>query len=203
MCIVFFSAEQIRRIIESYNILSWKGCIEVIKSNSLLFVGVPETKLWLRPSSKHFLNSDRLDAMTTSLGSLFQWLTTLSVKNLFQMSNLIFPWCSFTPFSHVLLLVTRERISAPPSPLLSLRNCTLQWGYPSACSSLSWTNQVTSATPQKSCPQDLSPSWLLSSGHTLTVWCLSSTEVPKTARYTCGWAAPVQCKVGQSLSSTS
>ena len=34
------------------------------------------------------------------LGSLFQWPTTLLVKNLFLMSSLNFPWCSFIPFPY-------------------------------------------------------------------------------------------------------
>ena len=41
------------------------------------------------------------------LWSLFQWLTTLLVKNLFLISNLKLLWCSFTSLSQVLLLVTR------------------------------------------------------------------------------------------------
>jgi len=53
--------------------------------------------IWLRAQSKH-LNSKRLGAMTTSLGSLFQCVTTLSVKNLFLMSSLNLPYCSLTPF---------------------------------------------------------------------------------------------------------
>lgn len=39
----------------------------------------------------------RLGTMTASLGSLFQGLTTFPVKNLFLMSNLNSPWCSFIP----------------------------------------------------------------------------------------------------------
>lgn len=34
---------------------------------------------------------------------------------LFLPSHLNFSWCRFTPFPHVLLLITRERTSAPPS----------------------------------------------------------------------------------------
>jgi len=55
--------------------------------------------------------------MTASLGSLLHCPTILSVKNLFLMSYLNFPWCSFIPFPHVLPLVTRERRSPTPAPL--------------------------------------------------------------------------------------
>ena len=64
--------------------------------------------------------------------------------------------------------------------------------------SLLWTSQVTSATPYKSCPRGLSPSWSLSSRHTLVVWCPSYAKVPKTAHSTRGGASAVQCRVGQS-----
>ena len=76
-------------------------------------------------------------------------------------------------------------------------SCRHQGGHASAFSSLSWTSQVTSATTSKSCPQDLSPLWLPSSGHTLIVWC-PYIEEPKTTHSTQGGAAPVWCRVGQS-----
>lgn len=37
---------------------------------------------------RHILNSDSVGALTTSLGSLFQWLTNLPVKNIFLTHNL-------------------------------------------------------------------------------------------------------------------
>lgn len=49
--------------------------------------------MYLSALSRHFLTTNRLDAMTTSLGSLLWCLTTHSVKNLFLISNLNFPWC--------------------------------------------------------------------------------------------------------------
>jgi len=56
-------------------------------------------------------------AMTTSLVSLFQCLTTLLVKNFFLISYLNFPWNIFTLFPCILSLDTREKRSAPPSLL--------------------------------------------------------------------------------------
>lgn len=47
--------------------------------------------IYPRILSKQFLNYIRLGAMTTSLGSLFWCLATLSVKNFFLISNLTLP----------------------------------------------------------------------------------------------------------------
>ncbi|KAK4827080.1 hypothetical protein QYF61_014182 [Mycteria americana] len=52
---------------------------------------------------------------TTSLGSLFQWLATLSVKNFFLISNLNLPWHNLRPFPFVLSLVTWEKRPTPTS----------------------------------------------------------------------------------------
>jgi len=49
----------------------------------------------LRALSKHLCNTDRLGALSTSPGSLFQGLTNLSVKKRFLMSSLNLPWHSF------------------------------------------------------------------------------------------------------------
>jgi len=46
----------------------------------------------------HLLNTSRDGASTTSLGSLFQCFTTLSVKKFFLISNLNLPWCNLRPF---------------------------------------------------------------------------------------------------------
>jgi len=54
--------------------------------------GPPKNQtIYLRALSKPFLNSNRLRAMATSLGSLSQCPTTVSVKNLFLISNLNLP----------------------------------------------------------------------------------------------------------------
>jgi len=68
----------------------------------------------LRALSKCLLNPDRLGALTTSLGSLFQHLTTLSVKKCSLMSSLNLPWHSFEPFPHILSLGTKRRAQHLP-----------------------------------------------------------------------------------------
>ena len=78
-----------------------------------------------------------------------------------SQSSLNFSWHSFIPLPCVLSLVTKERSASPP-PLLPWGSCKLQWGQLSDFSSPSWRSQVTSAVPRKSCPPDLSPSWLTS-----------------------------------------
>jgi len=66
-------------------------------------------------TSKHFLNTFRVSDFTTSLGSPFQSLTTLSEKY-FLMYNLNLPWCNLKLFSLVLLLITSEERLTPTLP---------------------------------------------------------------------------------------
>ena len=94
-------------------------CNALLSVNKQIIMCDNQKTIWLRTSSRRSLSSDRLGVMATSLRTLFQWQTTISVKSLFLMSKLNFPWHSFIPFSHVVLLVTREKRSAPP-PLLPL-----------------------------------------------------------------------------------
>ena len=56
----------------------------------------------LSTTSKRFLNTSRDGDSTTSLGSLSQCLTTLSVKKFFPISNLNLPRHNFRPFPLVL-----------------------------------------------------------------------------------------------------
>uniref|UniRef100_A0A8V0XGV5 EH domain-containing protein n=1 Tax=Gallus gallus TaxID=9031 RepID=A0A8V0XGV5_CHICK len=46
----------------------------------------------------HFKHTSRDGDSTTSLGSLFQCLTTLSVKKFFLIFKLNLPWCNLRPF---------------------------------------------------------------------------------------------------------
>ena len=63
----------------------------------------------LSTTSKQFLNTSRDGDSTTFLGSLFQCLTTLSVKQIFLIANLNFPWYNLRPFLLVLTPVTSEK----------------------------------------------------------------------------------------------
>jgi len=58
----------------------------------------------LSTTSKQFVNTFRDSDSTTSLGSLFQCLTSLSEKKFFLISNLNLPWCNLRPFALVLLV---------------------------------------------------------------------------------------------------
>lgn len=56
----------------------------------------PEVKaVLLSVLSECLLNADRHGASATSLGSLFQCLSNLTVKNFFLLSSLTIPWHSF------------------------------------------------------------------------------------------------------------
>ncbi|KAK4826124.1 LOW QUALITY PROTEIN: hypothetical protein QYF61_005276 [Mycteria americana] len=69
----------------------------------------------LSTSSKRPLNTSRDGDSTTSLGSLFQCLITLSVKKNFLISSLNLPWRNLRPFPLVLSLVTWEKRPTPTS----------------------------------------------------------------------------------------
>ena len=56
----------------------------------------------LNTTSKRSLNTSRVGDSTTSLGSPFQYLTTLSEKQYFLTSSLNLPWRSLKPFPLVL-----------------------------------------------------------------------------------------------------
>ena len=66
-------------------------------------------------TSTCFLNTSRHGDSTTSQNSLFQCLTTLSVKKFFLISNLNLPWCNLRPLPLVLSLVTWVKRPAPAS----------------------------------------------------------------------------------------
>lgn len=70
--------------------LSWKGCTRTIKLYSRLHIVLPTNQaISLRAQSKCSSNSDRLGDDNTAMKSLSQYLTTISVKNFFLLSNLI------------------------------------------------------------------------------------------------------------------
>ncbi|XP_064911793.1 ankyrin repeat domain-containing protein 66 isoform X1 [Columba livia] len=50
---------------------------------------------------------------TTALGSLFQCLTTFSMKKYFLISNVNLPWCNLRPFPLILSLATWEKRPTP------------------------------------------------------------------------------------------
>ncbi|KAJ7404538.1 coiled-coil domain containing 58 [Willisornis vidua] len=90
--------------VESQNMLSWKN-----PSSPTLGPAqdTPNPSMCLRASSKHFLSSVRLGAVTTALGSMFQYPATLMVENFFLISNLNLPQLSFMPPRMELLRVMR------------------------------------------------------------------------------------------------
>ncbi|KAK4814524.1 hypothetical protein QYF61_021625 [Mycteria americana] len=67
-------------------------------------------------TSTRFLNSSRDGDSTTSLGSLFQCLMTLSVKKFFLISNLNLSWSNLRPFPLVPSLAAVESDEVSPQP---------------------------------------------------------------------------------------
>lgn len=118
----------------------------------------------------------------------------VSVKGLFLMSCLNFPWCRFMPFPHVLPLVTRKRreeISTSPSSASFEEgaDCVEVTPQPSS----SWANQ---AAPSKSCPWDLSSFWSPPL-HTLCQFDVLTVRHPN--QHTVLEVGLHQCRAGQSL----
>lgn len=99
--------------------------MQIIGYNSLLLAGPrnnkPDDKPYDQEHHPARMNSGNFGAMITFLAKLLQWPTTLSVKNLFLMSCLIFSWHNFVSFLCVLMLATRKQKSALPPSLLPLR----------------------------------------------------------------------------------
>ena len=67
---------------------------------------------WSAPSTC-FLSTSRDGDSTTSLGSLVQCLTTLSVKKFFLISNPNLPWRNLRPLPLILWLVTWQKRPTP------------------------------------------------------------------------------------------
>ena len=71
--------------------------------------------MFLSTTSRQFLNTSRDADSITSLGSLFQFLTTLSAKKFFLLFNLNLPWHNLRPFLLILSPVTSEKRPTPLS----------------------------------------------------------------------------------------
>jgi len=100
-----------------YRIIEWLRLemTSKIKSNCQPNTTLPAKPRPEVPYSTGFLNTSRDGDSTTSLGSLFQCLTTLWTKILFLISSLNLPWHNLRPFPLVLSLVTWEKTQTPTS----------------------------------------------------------------------------------------
>lgn len=72
------------------------------------------------------LNTSRASDSTTSLGHLFQYLTTLSMKKFFLMFNKNLPWNNLRPFPLILSVVNGDIRQDQPQ-LWSLGSITNYW----------------------------------------------------------------------------
>jgi len=124
-------------------------------------------------TTRCFLSTSRDSDSTTSLGSPFQHLPTLSEKCLL-MSNLNVPWCNLRPLPLILWLVCGRRGRSPPHHNL-----------------LSDTIPVPSSAPCKTCAPDSSQVLLPSSEYDPRPQCLSCREGPKTEQSTQDAISPV------------
>jgi len=136
----------------------------------------------LSATSTHALNTSRDGDSTTSLGSLFQYLTAISEKKCFQISKLNLPWHILKPFLLFLSLIIWEKRPTPTLPQPSFRQLS-RFVEVSLEPPPHWTIPVPSATSHKMCAPDPSSASLSFSGHAPWPQCLSSSEGP----WTCSW----------------
>ena len=111
------SSDKLFYITDSLNGLGWKGPLRSYSSNPPA-IGRDtslQTRLVRAPFSLA-LNASREGASTTSLGNLFQCLTTLTVQNFFLISSLNLPSSSLKLVPLVLLL--HALIKSPSSAFL-------------------------------------------------------------------------------------
>ena len=134
----------------------------------------------LSTTSKWFLKTSRDGDSTTSLGSLFQCLATLSVKKFFLITNLNLPLCNLRPFplSCCLSAVRRDQPRSHCKHLSGIWRA--QQGLPSASSSPDWTAPVPSVSPRKAYSPSPSPAFLPFFGPAPAPQCPFCIEVPKT-----------------------
>lgn len=136
----------------------------IIQSNYLTNSGLTKSyKMLLRASSKYLLNTDKLAALTSCLGSLFQGLNTHSSKKCFLTSSPSLLWSIFKPLLCVLSLDPRRSDQNFSLHLPSSGTCREQWNDPFFSPNLIKTKS--SAIPQKICLPHISPALSSSSGH--------------------------------------
>ena len=133
----------------------------------------------LSTTSTLSLSTSRNGDSTISLGSLFQYFTTLSEKKFFLISNLNLPWHNLRLFSLILSLLTRRWSRPPPCHNLLPGSCESYKVPPEP--PLLQTKQ--SYIPQLHlirCALDPSSTSLPFSQHSSGPQCLSYSEGPKT-----------------------
>ena len=98
----------------SWNHYGWKRPLRSSPAVNTLLPILPSV-----PQSTQFLNATRDGDSTTSLGSPFQHLNTLSEKKFFLLSNLNLPLSNLRPFPLVLLLLGLQQAPPPRCNLFS------------------------------------------------------------------------------------
>jgi len=150
---------------------------KIIQSNCPLITSISHSFMSLSTTSKCFLNTSMDGDYTTSLGSSFQHLTTLSGKKFFLTSNLNLPWCNLRPFLLVISLVIWEK--RPTLTTTSLQVVVESNKVSPESHLLQTVIPVPSAAPYKSCAPGASPASLPFSEHTPGPQCLLVMRVPK------------------------
>ena len=101
-------------------LLSLENISKIIWSNCWPITTMPTKPCPLSATSPHFLNTSRDNDSSTSLGSPFQSLTTLSEKKFVLISYLELQWCNLRPLP--LLLSVEEGSDMQPSKNVVMQN---------------------------------------------------------------------------------
>ena len=148
----------------------------------------------LSTTPKCLLNISRDSDSTTSLGSPFQHLVTLSEKKFFLTSNLKLPWHNLRPFS--IASYMEEEFNPPPHCNFLSESCR-EWRVSPEPPLL--------PTEQSQLPQLLPIRLVLQTPHSSVaiLWtrfraCLPCSEWPKIEHNIWGTASPVLSTEGQS-----
>lgn len=171
--------------------------MRVIKSNFWLPKGNIRVKSYLVMLSKCFLNTNRLEAVITTSGSLFHCFTT-SVKNFSLKTNVNIPNATLW---HSLASITRDISTSLSTPH---HKTAIEWWLHCTLTPPSRKNKKPPKNPQLLLASHaLSPFFVAFLCTHSNILCLPYSKEPKTVHTTWREAAPVLSTMGQSLLSTS
>jgi len=149
----------------------------------------------LSTASKWFLNTSRDGDSTTSLGSLFQCLTTLPVKKFFLISKLNLPRCNLGRFGAVYNTNTRRGHSC----LSFIKANTHK--TPTHTTSLGLLGAVRASASQHMGPSSCGPT-LYIPRHGGSWWSSHFSHLPLRCYICSVWAEPIRCLETSPLSVT-
>lgn len=115
------------RIIEPFR---WEKILKIGESNINLTLPSHYWNMSLSATFAYLFNTSRNGDLATSLGILFQYLKSFSVKDFFLICTLNHLWDSLRPFFLALSLITWEKRPPPPGYKFLSGTCRAWCGLP-------------------------------------------------------------------------